>query len=108
MPIWNIRPIEEEPESKLTHWSIREVQLPGEEGSTRHFVGELASWHPEGRVSSPIVDFDPKTMCGVTRSGRVYQLIGPSGNSSDADYVWARWCALNHVVDFKRIESWQS
>ena len=103
MPIWEVSSIDIEPETKLTWWSIREVALVGEPGMTRHFVGEVAQWHPEGRVSSPIVEFDPVKMRGITRSGRVYQLIGPTGSTKESDYVWAWWCAINHVVDFKYV-----
>jgi hypothetical protein len=61
---------------------------------TRHFVGEDVR-SGAGRVSTAIRRFDPKTLRGVTSSGRVYRLLGRRGCSGDAQYVWSCWCRLN-------------
>ncbi|MHC1699309.1 MAG: hypothetical protein AB9919_14835 [Geobacteraceae bacterium] len=45
----------------------------------------------EGRASTAIVSFDPKSRICVTRSGRRYHLFGPSGFDADGDYVWRIW-----------------
>jgi hypothetical protein len=69
MSIWVIAPVTAEPEAVLTRWCIFETDK-----DTRHFVGYDGR---SGRVSSFIVEFDPKTRKGTTASGRVYQLRGP-------------------------------
>jgi hypothetical protein len=37
-------------------------------------------------------------MCGVTLSGRVYQLIGMPGVDQDAQYTLSGWIRRNEVV----------
>ncbi|REG49640.1 hypothetical protein B0G80_6038 [Paraburkholderia sp. BL6669N2] len=71
-------------EVSLERWSIREADC-----GTRHFVGfDLA--HHDGRVSTPIMSFDPKTRTGTTASGSIYRLVGRAGRDRDAEYVWGR------------------
>ena len=53
----------------------------------------------EGRASSKIVEFDATTRGGRTRSGRIYQLRGPTGHDGDGAYTWGRWMELNAAVD---------
>ncbi|RQV33554.1 hypothetical protein DF027_28605 [Burkholderia cenocepacia] len=92
MPIWTIASVTDEPEVSLTRWRILET-----EDGARHFVGADERDHT-GRVSSRIVAFDRHTLRGKTCSGRIYQLIGAAGWSSNADYVWQRWCEVNSVA----------
>ncbi|SDC46901.1 hypothetical protein [Paraburkholderia lycopersici] len=66
----------------LAHWSIRETS----EGA-RHFVG-YSMETSSGRVSSKIFHLDRATRTAQTLSGRIYQLVGPSGHSVDAEYVF--------------------
>lgn len=87
--IWRTISVEQQPEITLIQWQI--VELPD---GKRHFNG-YAVQNREGRVSSTIVDFDSATMRGRTTSGRIYELSGSSGNSSDGDYVLDRWLAIN-------------
>lgn len=96
--VWASAPVSERPEVVLTSWRIYEVALPGGTKCTRHFVG-YNTYEREGRVSSAIVQFDPATMCGVTQSGRVYELRGKSGRDGDADYTWNRWKGINGVTE---------
>jgi hypothetical protein len=103
MPVWKVKPVSEAPQLKLIEWSIVEVA-----GGERHFVGFNTTDH-EGRVSSAVVKIDPATMVGVTRSGRVYQLVGYPGHNEDARYVWNAWRRINSVeswmdVTFKVLE----
>lgn len=93
MPVWRVASIQQEPQVVLSSWRIMETP----EG-TRHFVGYNENWR-EGRVSSAIQAFDPVTLVGRTRSGRIYQLRGASGYNSDAEYVWAQWCYINKVTE---------
>ncbi|WP_250481721.1 hypothetical protein [Caballeronia sp. NCTM5] len=94
MSIWSPRPASEVPKIQMSQWRILEL----EDGS-RHFVG-VDMFESSGRVSSRIVTFNPVTMQGTTSTGRVYELVGGKGFSSDADYVWMRWCELNRVSSF--------
>lgn len=92
MPIWQTKPVTEQPSITLERWRIMET-----ERNERHFVG----YNPadrEGRVSSAIQSFDPVTRRGVTRSGRVYALAGPPGFDSDAGYVLGYWVQINRVT----------
>jgi hypothetical protein len=92
MPIWRIAPVIDEPGVSLSRWRILETA-----GGTRHFVG-ADNRDRTGRVGSEVVTFDPQSLRGETRSGRIYQLIGAPGRSANADYVWKRWCELNSVT----------
>lgn len=94
MPVWSTKPVTEQPQITLRDWRIFEVS-DGEIPST-HFVGYSDENH-EGRVSSVIVNFDASTMCGVTKSGRIYKLVGKPGYNPDAGYVWNRW-KLNYLI----------
>ena len=86
--------VDECPEITLECWSIREVN-----GGNRHFVGSNIIYQ-DGRVSTPIVSFDPRTRLGVTSSGRLYRLLGRAGINKDAEYVW------NRVLSIWEISSW--
>jgi hypothetical protein len=87
--IWTTAPVAEQPELTLESWSVR--QLPS---GDRHFVGWCCE-NAEGRVSTVVTEFDAQTMRGRTDSGRVYQLAGPPGSDTDAEYVWRRWLRVN-------------
>mgnify|MGYP005756056839 CR=1 FL=1 len=94
---WPIGPVTTDAATQLTDWRAFQVRMPALGGAeSRHLVG-YAVLHREGRVSSPVVDFDPKTSMARTRSGRCYELVGASGTHADADYVWRRWLSLNSV-----------
>jgi hypothetical protein len=84
MTIYQAGPDGEGEEVFLACWSIRQSDIGG-----RHFLGFNVAEH-DGRVSTPIVSFDPRTRTGVTASGRKYHLLGKAGFDKDADYVWGR------------------
>ena len=92
--VWNVAPVSEAPQIKLTRWQV--MQLPD---GDRHFVGWNVS-DREGRATTKVVEFDASTMRGRTASGRIYQLIGPPGNSADAMHTWRRWMELNRIKGF--------
>ena len=85
--VWNVASVTDEPETQLTQWRIFFV-----DGKDIHFVGYTGY---EGRVCSAVQTFDPTTCKGVTRSGRIYELVGHSGFNGDAMYVWSRWLGIN-------------
>jgi hypothetical protein len=98
MSIWRPAPVDQEPEIVLDNWMIVEAEF--QEGPpSRHFVG----YHGSGRVSSSIVEFDPQTQRGKTRSGRIYQLTGKPSSHSDALYVWSWWAVANGVTSWKDV-----
>jgi len=91
MPVWNVQGIERRPSVTLEGWSVREVPLYGLDSPwTRHLIG-YSREDGQGQVSSPVVSFDPGSGRAVTRSGRVYRLVGHPGPGLDAEYVWHRW-----------------
>lgn len=94
MPIWKPRSASELPKIPLSRWRI--FELP--DGS-RHFVG-VDMFDQSGRVSSPIVTFDPVARQGTTQTGRIYELIGQQGWSLQAEYVLQRWCELYDVASY--------
>ena len=96
--VWKCRPVDERPEIILTYWHVFEVTLPGRTERTRHFAGQNITDH-EGRASSAITIFDAATGCGITESGRVYQLQGRTGFTGDGEYTWNRWKTINAVTD---------
>jgi hypothetical protein len=98
--VWVPTSVKDEPETTLVQWRVYKVA--GKDGPTIHFNGR-ASW--EGRVSSPVLEYDKETKRGRTGSGRVYELSGPSGYNGDAQYVWGRWqgiCGNPEVEDITK------
>lgn len=89
--IWKPKSVEQEPHTRLLQWRVMRV-----EGKDIHFVGR-ADW--EGRVCSAVQTYDPETRRGVTKSGRIYELLGPPGYNGDAMYVWGRWMSINGLKD---------
>jgi len=98
--IWRPASVLDEPESYMTNWSVFKVKgVEIDDIETVHFVGNCDG---EGRVCSPVQTYDPTTKRGVTRSGRIYVLVGKSWHDSDALYVWRHWLMMNNnptVVD---------
>ncbi len=98
--IWQPAVVEEEPELKLYSWSVFEATF-SDGSKSRHFVG--AEDFGTGRVSSAIQTFDAENMKGITRSGRVYELSGKTGMSSNAAYVWDIWKRRNSVTSWENV-----
>lgn len=95
--LWKTASTADQPRILLVRWRVLEVRN-AELEIERHFVGYNADQH-EGRVSTAIQHFDSAARMAVTRSGRVYQLIGPPGYDSDAAWVWGHWSRLNGMTD---------
>ena len=95
MPISVYGPTDGPDTVRLSAWSIRE--LPNGE---RRFCGNSGY---EGRVSTPIADFDPATRTGLTTSGRHYVLIGRCGFDRDAEYVWNRATSAWKISEWKDV-----
>lgn len=52
-----------------------------------HLIGYCLE-HNEGRVSSSVLSVDATSRQCVTKSGRVYRVLGPSGHDRHGDWVW--------------------
>lgn len=85
MTIWKPIPTTDEPSTELRDWRV--VSVTSENETTIHFIGYCY----EGRVSSAIQTYDKKIHTGISASGRQYKLLGKTGYSSDAEYVFGRW-----------------
>ncbi len=97
--IWSASSVQSEPEKWLSTWQIYKTVEARIQPDIfgYHFVGyDIRGGH--GAVSSKIDKFDPVTMCGVTRSGRVYQLLGMPGVNPDAQYTLHAWIHRNELV----------
>lgn len=96
--VWSAAPVEIEPQKWLEAWQVVKVVKSNgfEERFGLHFVGRNCREF-NGAVSSKIERFDPKTLRGVTNSGRVYQLVGLPGYCDDAQYVLDCWSQANRV-----------
>lgn len=97
--IWSSSSVKTEPEKWLNNWQVYKAIRANIQPELfgYHFVGhDVRGDH--GAVSSKIDRFDPVTMCGVTLSGRVYQLIGMPGVDQDAQYTLNGWIRRNEVV----------
>lgn len=97
--IWSASSVKTEPEKWLDNWQVYKTIKANikPEFFGYHFVGhDVRGGH--GAVSSKIDRFDPIKMCGVTLSGRVYQLIGMPGVNQDAQYTLNGWIQRNEVV----------
>lgn len=98
MSVWKATSVEETPCITLVSWRVFEVSSSHYGERTRHFCGYNVTEY-EGRVSSKIVSFDYETGRGITDSGRVYQLAGPSGHNGDGLYVWGIWVNRLNATD---------
>ena len=97
--IWSASPVVAEPQKWLESWQVYKVVKADIQPELFgfHFVGfDVLGGH--GAVSSKVEKFDPVKMCGVTVSGRVYQLLGLPGIDEDAQYTLYGWSVRNKVV----------
>ena len=97
MALWTFGTVESEPHVRLMDWRVMEATYADNaEPCTRHFVGS-DPYDGTGRVSSAIASFDIQKRRGITRSGRVYELLGRSRGDSNAEYVWKSFCNINGI-----------
>ena len=79
----------QEPHTRLTQWQVHRVTTV-DGFSSIHFMGYAGY---EGRVCSSVQTYDPTTKRGITKSGRIYELIRDPGVNRDAMYVFNNWCS---------------
>lgn len=92
--VWNSSPVEVQPRVALYRWRVLRT-----DSGALHLVG-LRVDRGTGRVSTALVEFNWAGRFARTVSGRVYDLVGPSDYSSDAEYVWCTWTVVNHVNEW--------
>lgn len=95
MRLGSIMTVEEEPRLYLVGWRIVAAFRP----VSHHFVGYDAH-DGYGRVSSPIQSFDSAHRTGVTRSGRVYELVDESSPANQANAAWDHFCKKNGILEW--------
>lgn len=92
MPVGATVDVLQEPFTILTEWRVYLVKADfNTHADTIHFIGFNGY---EGRVCSPVVEYDSVQRRAITKSGRRYKLEGPSGYSGDAMYVWNEWLKM--------------
>lgn len=98
-----IEPVRQRPHVTLSEWAVFEVPLDGpDQPWTRHVAG-WACERGQGQVSSSVVEFEPLAGTCVTRSGRVYRLVGVPGLCADGDYVLRQWLDINAMTELKDV-----
>lgn len=99
MSVYRPAPTSEVPVLHLSAWRIFKIKsklrrlsgavvLVGRDESTGH-----------GRVSSALKKWNAATREAITQSGRVYKIVGDSGMSLDAAYVFDVWCKRWRVTN---------
>lgn len=99
--IFKPKDVTSEPVVEMSYWSIRSA-IDGVDGETKHLVGCVDGF---GRVSSPITEISDNHV--YTSSGRIYKLIGNSGNHPNAVYVWMMWLEANSCWEKEELEDLQ-
>lgn len=101
MSIYRPKPATDIPIVYLSEWRAYRIKSKHPQlKDTTHLVGRNID-DEDGRVSSPVKSWKPSKMQAITRSGRIYQLVGKPGGCLDGQYVWGTWCKLNSVTDIK-------
>ena len=91
--VWRTSSVSDEPEIQLIDWDVKK-----DTAGNGYFVGTRAN-DGSGRVSTTIVEFDPERRRGRTQSGRVYELLGNGGYSSNGEYVWSLYKIANSITE---------
>lgn len=86
-----------EPTSELTEWSLFQVRHANGT-SARHLVG---CSNAIGRFTTAVVAIDLKQMQATTKSGRVYQLMGPTGADPDGMWIYRQWLRVGKRLQEK-------
>jgi hypothetical protein len=101
MPVFLPPTVTESPDERLRSWAVFEVLVPGLSERTLHVAGDVAD--RSGRVSSPLVAVDDANRSVVTRSGRVYHLVGRPGLGLEGEYVWRQWLSGSEARDVENV-----
>lgn len=77
------------PKVDLVNWKMFRVRWP-DGRKTRHLIGRTVHSN-RGRTCSEILTIDLMTGMFTTKSGRQYQIHGPSRDDRDASFVFELW-----------------
>lgn len=94
--IWPIASVDDRPQILLSTWRLYEISAAWSAVPTRHLVG-WADEAAHAQVSSAVEQIDPAQRGCVTRSGRLYRLIGAPGSTVETAFVWDTWKVVNGV-----------
>jgi len=86
-----------EPHTNIENWSIHKMAFPTLPKVSLHLVGDSSKTN--GRVTSEIKQFNPLKRQIITRSGRVYTLVGSAGTSENSQYILNLWKRKNDVIN---------
>lgn len=101
MPIFLPPTVTRAPNEWLRSWAVFELLVPKLGERTQHVAGDVSDG--SGRVSSPLVAIDEATRSVVTRSGRVYRLVGAPGFGLEGEYVWQQWLSVADARDVEDV-----
>ena len=85
MSVWAMPSVRRQPSVQLARWQVYRFVLGDQYGDV------LSGWDLAkgcGRLSTPVVAFDPSTATARTHSGRLYVLDAEPGYDDDARYVF--------------------
>ena len=103
MSIYKPAPADAVPAITLSAWRVYRIKSKLRKlNNGVHLVGRNEAVG-DGRVSSALKKWNPETREGITRSGRVYTLVGEPGGSLDAAHVWSIWCKVNKVTSIQDV-----
>lgn len=91
--VWRPASVNDEPEVQLCQWDIKK-----DTAGRCYFVGSRVD-DGTGRVSTAIVEFDAERHRGRTKSGRIYEMVGPRGRSSNGEYLWSLYKIANGITE---------
>ena len=90
----------EQPELSISRWRI--IEITHKRQKERRLSGFVVE-NQEGRLSTPLIAIDlDKKQC-VTRSTRIYNLIGPPALDDDAEYVLRAWMSANGIKNIRDV-----
>lgn len=107
MLLSGVRSVADEPECEISFWRIISVNVPAI-GERTHHVNGTEFGMEGGRISSPIVRFEPELRSVFTRSGRQYILKGGPANDMrvrDRESACDTWMRRNGLAydDFEDV-----
>ena len=89
----------------LERWTVYRVKAFYKDTDGKCFAVGYVANDDRGHVSSAIKQFDARIMELRTVTGSRVQLVGPPGESSDAEEVWRAFKARNRISEQQDVSS---
>ncbi len=86
-----------EPHTNIENWPIHKMTFPTLPKVDLHLVGDSSK--TSGRITTEIKQFNPRKRQIITRSGRVFTLVGSASTSENAQYILNLWKKQNRVIN---------